>query len=142
MSRLPSAFSLVSAPDSPERGADEALRRDTGVIYLHTTELHVIVHAIVYGTSREAPLGPARSRIKLYTLSTCSHCNRAKRFFKDCGIDVEFTDVDLLSGSERAAILEEVRKLNPDCSFPTICVGDVIIVGFNEEKLREALGLP
>ena len=86
-------------------------------------------------------MGPARPKIKLYTHSTCSHCIRTKRFFKDCGIDVEFTDVDLLSGSERAAILDEVRKLNPDCSFPTICIGNIIIVGFNEEKLRKALDL-
>jgi glutaredoxin-like protein NrdH len=86
-------------------------------------------------------VGSARPKIKLYTLSTCSHCNRTKRFFKDCGIDVEFTDVDLVSGGERAAILDEVRKLNPDCSFPTICIGDIIIVGFNEEKLKKALDL-
>jgi len=80
-----------------------------------------------------------KPRIKLYTLSTCSHCNRTKKFFKNNGIDVEFTDVDLLDGSERERILDEVRKLNPDCSFPTICIGDVVIVGFNEEKLRDAL---
>ncbi len=78
-------------------------------------------------------------KIKLYTLSTCSHCNRTKRFFRESGIDVEFTDVDLLSGADREKIMDEVRKLNPDCSFPTICIGDVIIVGFNEEKLRKAL---
>ena len=80
-------------------------------------------------------------RVKLYTLSTCSHCNRTKKFFRDSGIDVEFTDVDLLTSAERERILDEVRKLNPDCSFPTICIGDVVIVGFNEEKLRDALNL-
>ena len=80
-----------------------------------------------------------KARIKLYTLSTCSHCNRTKKFFKDNGIDVEFMDVDLLDGSEQERILDEVRKLNPDCSFPTICIGDVVIVGFNEEKFRDAL---
>lgn len=83
----------------------------------------------------------ARSRIRLYTLSTCSHCNRTKKFFRDCGIDVEFTDVDLLTGAEREKMLDEVRKLNPDCSFPTICIGDMVIVGFNEEKLRNTLNL-
>ncbi len=87
-------------------------------------------------------MGSARPKIRLYTLSTCSHCNRTKSFFKDCGIDVEFTDVDLLTGSERTAVLEEVRKLNPDCSFPTICIGDVVIIGFNEEKLKKALDIP
>ena len=81
----------------------------------------------------------ANPKIKLYTLSTCSHCIRTKKFFKDCGIDVDFVDVDLLNGAERERMLDEVRKLNPDCSFPTICVGDVVIVGFNEEKLRNAL---
>jgi glutaredoxin len=81
----------------------------------------------------------ANQKIKLYTLSTCSHCIRTKKFFKDCGIDVDFVDVDLLTGAERERMLDEMRKLNPDCSFPTICVGDVVIVGFNEEKLRNAL---
>ena len=80
-------------------------------------------------------------RIKLYTLSTCSHCNRTKKFFRDNGIDVNFVDVDLLTGPEREKIFNEVRKLNPDCSFPTICIGNVVIVGFNEDKLRNALKL-
>ncbi len=43
--------------------------------------------------------------------------------------------------SGAAPLLDEVRKLNPDCSFPTICIGDTIIVGFNEEKLRKALDI-
>ncbi len=80
--------------------------------------------------------------IKLYTLSTCSHCLRTKRFFKDNEIAMEFVDVDLLSGAERERTMNEVRKLNPDCSFPTICIGDTVIVGFNEEKLKKALDLP
>ncbi len=82
-----------------------------------------------------------KRKIKLYTLSTCSHCNRTKRFFNDNGIDMEFIDVDLLSGSDREKIMNEVRKLNPDCSFPTICIDDVVVVGFNEEKLKKALDL-
>ncbi len=80
-------------------------------------------------------------KIKLFTLSTCSHCNRTKRFFRDNGIDMEFIDVDLLAGEERERILDEVRKLNPDCSFPTICIGDTIIIGFHEEELRKALNI-
>jgi glutaredoxin len=83
-----------------------------------------------------------KPKIKLYTLSTCSHCMRTKRFFKEQGIDTEIVDVDLLTGAERERVINEVRKLNPDCSFPTICIDDDVIVGFNEEKLRKALGLP
>ncbi len=82
-----------------------------------------------------------KKKIKLYTLSTCSHCNKTKRFFKENDIDIEFIDVDLLSGVQRELIMDEVRKVNPDCSFPTICINEVIVVGFNEEKLRKALDL-
>jgi glutaredoxin-like protein NrdH len=92
---------------------------------------------------RESPHMPSNSqKIRLFTLSTCSHCHRTKRFFQDRGIRVEFTDVDLLTGAERAMIMDEVRKLNPDCSFPTICIDDIIIIGFNEEKIKKALDLP
>jgi len=79
-------------------------------------------------------------KIKLYTLSTCSHCLRTKKFFKDNGIEADVTDVDLLTGDEREKIMNEVRKLNPDCTFPTICIDDMVVVGFNEERIRKALG--
>jgi glutaredoxin-like protein NrdH len=77
----------------------------------------------------------------IYTLSTCSHCKATKKLLDDCRVQYEFTDVDLLEGDERAAVLEEVRKLNPRCSFPTIIIGDKVIVGYKEDEIKEALGL-
>ena len=53
----------------------------------------------------------------------------------------EFTGVDLLTSDEKAAVLEEVRRFNPGLSFPTIIIGDKVIVGFREKEIREALGL-
>jgi len=80
-------------------------------------------------------------RVKMYTLSTCHHCKAAKKFVAKCGVEFDFTDVDLLTGAEREAVLAEVRRLNPECSFPTIVIGDKVIVGNNEEKIKKALGL-
>jgi glutaredoxin len=77
----------------------------------------------------------------MYTLSTCSHCRRTKEFFSSQGIEFEATDVDLLTGDERRAIIEEVRKLNSRVSYPTILIGDKLIIGFQEREIREALGL-
>jgi glutaredoxin-like protein NrdH len=82
---------------------------------------------------------PSGEKIKLYTLSTCVHCMRAKKFFQDQGLETSCVDVDLISGPERQRLIEEVRKLNPECTFPTICIGDCVIAGFNEEKLRKIL---
>ena len=79
--------------------------------------------------------------VKIYTLSTCSHCKATKRFLNDCKVKYDFTDVDKTTGEERAAILEDVKKWNPKCSFPTIIIGDKVIVGHKEDEIREALGL-
>ena len=79
--------------------------------------------------------------IKLYALSTCSHCKATKKFLNECAVKYEVTDVDLLSGEERRAIVEEVKKINERCSFPTIVIGDKVIIGHKEEEIKEALGL-
>ena len=79
--------------------------------------------------------------VMMYTLSTCSHCRATKEFLDSCAVRYEFTDVDLLSVEEREAILEDIKKWNPKCSFPTIIIGDKVIVGYKEHEIREALGL-
>ncbi len=79
--------------------------------------------------------------VKIYSLSTCSHCKSTKKFLSDCSVMYDFVDIDLLEGEERKAILEDVKKFNPKCSFPTIIIGDKVIVGFKENVIKEALGL-
>jgi glutaredoxin-like protein NrdH len=79
--------------------------------------------------------------VKIFSLSTCSHCKSTKRLLDECTIQYEFVDVDLLDGEERKAILADVKKFNPRCSFPTVIIGDDVIVGYKEDKIKEALGL-
>ncbi len=79
---------------------------------------------------------------KLYTLSTCGHCKACKRFLGKCGIEYEFTDVDLLPEEERTEIIAEIKQLTERCAFPTIIIGKRVIVGFRENEIREALGMP
>jgi len=47
----------------------------------------------------------------------------------------------MLEGDERKAIIEDVKKFNPRCSFPTIIIGEKVIVGYKETEIKEALGL-
>ncbi len=79
--------------------------------------------------------------VKMFTLSTCSHCKATKKFLDSCAVQYEFTDVDLLDGEERITILEDIRQWNPNCTFPTIIIGDKVIVGYREDEIMEALGL-
>ena len=78
---------------------------------------------------------------KLYTLSTCVHCAATKRFLKEHGIEFDYVDVDKLDGQEEEKVRAEVLKVSGGFRFPTIIVGKKVIVGFHEDKLREALGL-
>lgn len=80
-------------------------------------------------------------QVKVYTLSTCGHCKATKKFLGDCGIQFEFMDVDLLTGEDRRAILEEIKRFNPKCSFPTIIIGETVIVGHKEDEIKTALGI-
>lgn len=79
--------------------------------------------------------------IRMFTLSTCSHCRATKEFFDRNGIAYDFTDVDLLDFPAQREVLREMNKHNPRLVFPTILIGDKVIVGFREEAIREALGL-
>jgi glutaredoxin-like protein NrdH len=79
--------------------------------------------------------------VKLYTLSTCIHCKNVKRFLDNCNVRYEFKDVDLLTREEQKAVIEDIKKINSACSFPTIVIGERVIVGFREAEIREALGL-
>jgi glutaredoxin len=79
--------------------------------------------------------------VRVFSLSTCSHCKSTKKLLAECTVKYDFVDVDLLEGDERKAILEDVKKFNPKCSFPTIIIGEKVIVGFKENEIKEALDL-
>ncbi len=79
--------------------------------------------------------------VKMFTLSTCSHCKATKIFLNAAKVAFDFTDVDLLEGDEKQLVINELIKYNPNRSFPTILIGDKVIIGFNEKALREALGI-
>ena len=83
----------------------------------------------------------AKEKPTLYALSTCSHCKSTKRLLSECDIEYNYIEVDDLEGEERKAILEDVKSINPRCSFPTIKINDTIIVGYKEKLIKEALGI-
>ena len=79
-------------------------------------------------------------KVHIFTLTTCSHCKNTKDYLNDCGIEYTHIDVDQTQGDERKAVLEEVKKYNPDLSFPTIIIDeDKVIVGFKKSEIEEAL---
>ena len=78
-------------------------------------------------------------KVKVYALSTCIHCRNCKAYLDEKGVPYECVFVDQLSGAERAKAVDEVKQVNPKLSFPTVLVGDTVVVGFDKESLDAAL---
>ena len=84
--------------------------------------------------------GKNAGRVRLYALSTCVWCKKTKALLEDLGVAYEYEDVDLLSGPEEEAAINEMKKYDPDCSFPMLVINDSkYIIGFKEDEIREAL---
>ncbi len=84
--------------------------------------------------------GEKRGNIVLYALSTCVWCKKTKELLEALKVDFYYTHVDLLSGQEKDRAMEEIKKWNPRCSFPSLVVdNEQCIVGYDEKKIREAV---
>ena len=83
----------------------------------------------------------AEKEIRLITLSTCFFCNTLKKQLEDAGFRYTFTDLDLLPDEEREKQMDEIREFNPEESFPIVIIGNVAIVGYQEERIKKELGL-
>ena len=83
--------------------------------------------------------GTNKGKVMLYALSTCGWCRKTKELLGELGVEYDYEDVDLLKKDEQDAAIEEIKKFNPSCSFPTLVIDDKkCIVGFMENSIREA----
>ena len=76
------------------------------------------------------------SSVKTYTSPTCPHCQRTKQFLRENNVD--FEDFDVTSDAEKR---EEMQQKSKGLSVPVIDVDGKIIVGFDKDRLKEALAL-
>jgi glutaredoxin-like protein NrdH len=83
--------------------------------------------------------GRNKGRIILYALSTCIWCRKTQELLDQMGVEYDYVHLDALEGDEKTKATEEVKALNPRCSFPTLAINDTCIVGYHEDKVREAL---
>ncbi|MBF0566674.1 MAG: glutaredoxin family protein [Nitrospirae bacterium] len=83
------------------------------------------------------------NKIVLFALSTCSACRKTKELLNKNGIKYLLVELDVIDVDSKNKLMEEVRRFNPRETFPTLVVGGgkQIVVGFNEEALKNAFGL-
>ena len=74
--------------------------------------------------------------VKVYSTPTCPWCIRTKQFLKDNNIN--FEDIDVSSNQQAA---QEMIQKSGQMGVPVLDIDGQIIVGFDKERLKDALGL-
>ncbi|RME55326.1 NrdH-redoxin [Candidatus Woesearchaeota archaeon] len=73
-------------------------------------------------------------KVKIYSTPTCPYCNMAKDYFKEKNI--EFEDVNVAADHDAA---KEMIEKSGQTGVPVIVIDDKVIVGFDKQKIEEAL---
>jgi glutaredoxin 3 len=76
------------------------------------------------------------ANVTVYSTTTCPYCVRAKQFLKDN--NVSFTDIDVARDHAKA---EEMVQKSGQMGVPVLDIDGKIIVGFDKEGIKKALGL-
>jgi glutaredoxin-like YruB-family protein len=75
-------------------------------------------------------------KVTIYSTPTCHYCHAAKAFFEENG--VEYEDFNVAENAEKRT---EMIDMTGQMGVPVIHIGDDVIVGFDEGKIRELLAL-
>jgi len=75
-------------------------------------------------------------RVIVYSTPTCPYCIRAKQFLTESNIPFENCDVS--SDQQKA---EEMIQKSGQMGVPVLDIEGEIIVGFDKERIKSALGL-
>lgn len=76
------------------------------------------------------------SPVTIYSTPTCHFCHAAKAFFDENG--VAYDDVNVMEDMEKR---KEMVDMTGQMGVPVIRIGDNVVVGFDEGKLRELLAI-
>jgi len=64
-----------------------------------------------------------------------------RKYLDENGVAYDAVEVDMLEGTERTDVIDEVRRLSGGSSFPVVVIDDEVIVGFNKKRIKELLSL-
>ena len=75
-------------------------------------------------------------KVTIYSTPSCHFCQDAKEFFKEN--EIEYTEHNVAEDAERR---QEMIEKSGQMGVPVILIDEEMMIGFNEEKLKESLGI-
>ncbi len=70
----------------------------------------------------------------IYSTPVCHFCQAAKEFFTEN--DIAYTEHDVAADAEKR---EEMIEMTGQMGVPVIRIGDDVVIGFDEPKVKELL---
>lgn len=87
-------------------------------------------------TTPEEVTSDAAARVTIYSTPVCHFCQAAKEFFKEN--DVTYNDINV---AEDADARQEMIEMTGQMGVPVIRIGDDVVIGFDEGKVKELLAM-
>ncbi len=78
-------------------------------------------------------------KVTIYALSTCPWCKKAKKFFVEKGLKVEYIEYDKVDKEMRKSIAEECAAYMKELAFPVVKSGEKVVVGYDIKKYENLL---
>ncbi len=78
-------------------------------------------------------------KVTIYALSTCPWCKKAKKFFMEKGLQVEYIEYDKVDKEMRKSIAEECAAYMKELAFPVVKSGEKVVVGYDIKKYENLL---
>ncbi len=75
-------------------------------------------------------------KVVIYSTPSCSYCKMAKDFFEEN--KVEYEDFDVSTDMEKQ---KEMIEKSGQMGVPVIVINGELVVGFDQEKIKQLLGL-
>ena len=75
-------------------------------------------------------------KVVIYSTPICHFCHMAKDWLT--AKNIPFTDHDVASDTERR---KEMVEITGQMGVPVIIIGEEVMIGFNEDKMAELLGV-
>lgn len=72
--------------------------------------------------------------VTIYSTPVCHFCQTAKEFFKEN--DVAYTEFDVAADADKR---QEMIDMTGQMGVPVIRIGDDVVIGFDEDKVKELL---
>lgn len=77
-----------------------------------------------------------KHKVTVFSTTTCPWCVRAKQYLDQAGI--EYEDVDVSQDHESA---KKMVEKSHQMGVPQLWIDDEVVVGFDQDRIKELLGL-